>query len=179
MNNRPETISQNLKVFLSDRQKLHVAEALAQTLHEKQELEDHKKAATHEMAERLEGMENSIKKSARLLSQGYDFQWVECRVLYNTPQPGEKQLIRLDTGEEVRIEEMTFEEAQENLPLTEPTPAAPPEAAAVPPEEPLSLTPTPEAAAQPLKGPAAGPNPRELLKPPGNAGSGANGLVLA
>ena len=81
-------------------------------------MEDDKKQKNHEFAERIDGLNNKIRKDRTILVQGYEYKWIPCRVLYNFPKDGEKTLVRQDTGEEVRIEDMTFAECQEALALT-------------------------------------------------------------
>jgi hypothetical protein len=122
---RPEFVDQNLKCLLSDVQKIRTAEALARSLQERETLEEEKKAQAHELAERMDGINKSIKKGSITLQNGYEYRWISCKVLYNDPKPGEKTLVRMDTGEVVRVEDMSFAECQETLPLAKPEPDAP------------------------------------------------------
>jgi len=117
---RPDFVDQNLKCLLSDVQKIRTAEALARSLQERETLEEEKKAQAHELAERMDGINKSIKKAFITLQNGYEYRWISCKVLYNDPKPGEKTLVRMDTGEVVRVEDMSFAECQETLPLAKP-----------------------------------------------------------
>lgn len=115
--NRPETIDQNLRCALTDHDKIRIADHLARTLQELEQVNDELDGIKADFKGRIEGLEKSSKKSRQILVQGFEFKWVTCKVLYNDPKNGDKTLIRLDTGEVVRIEEMNYGECQENLPL--------------------------------------------------------------
>lgn len=118
MQNRPDFVDQNLKSTLTDVQKIRLAEALARSLQDVEILKDENKKRAHEFAERMDGLNQSIKKSFITLQNGYEYKWISCKILYNDPKPGEKTLMRMDTGELVRVEDMSFAECQETLPLT-------------------------------------------------------------
>ncbi len=117
MMNRPETIQQNLRCPLTDPEKIRLGEGLARLLEEMGEVEDEQKATATKFKAQLEGIDSAVTKTRKILSAGYEYRWIDCRVLYNKPASRQKTLIRLDTGEEVRIEDMSEEECQENLPL--------------------------------------------------------------
>jgi hypothetical protein len=122
---RPDFVDQNLKCLLTDVQKIRTAEALARSLQDRETLEEEKKQQAHEFAERMDGMNKSIKKAFITLQNGYEYRWISCKVLYNDPKAGEKTLVRIDTGEVVRVEDMSFAECQETLPLAKPESDAP------------------------------------------------------
>ncbi len=115
--NRPDFVDQNLKCVLTDAHKIRTAEALARSLQDRETLEEEKKKQLHQFAERMDGLNESIKKAFIVLQNGYEYKWTACKVLYNDPKIGEKTLVRMDTGEVVRVEDMSFAECQESLPL--------------------------------------------------------------
>jgi hypothetical protein len=64
-----------------------------------------------------EGLNSDIATLSRHVTDGYDFRMVDCRIVYNQPITGKKEISRIDTGELVRTDNMTDEERQEELPL--------------------------------------------------------------
>jgi hypothetical protein len=117
MMNRPETISQSLRCPLTDQEKIRFGEGLARLLEEMGEVEDEQKASAAKFKGQLEGIDGAVTKARKILSAGYEYRWIDCKVLYNKPASRQKTIVRLDTGEEVRIEDMSEAECQENLPL--------------------------------------------------------------
>ncbi|MGH9501686.1 MAG: hypothetical protein ACRD20_02420 [Terriglobales bacterium] len=112
---RPATVSQSLRCPLTDQEKIRFGEGLARLLEEYGEVEDEKTAVNAKFKAQLEGIEAASTKARKVLSAGYEYRWIDCRVLYNDPASRQKTLVRLDTGEVVRIEDMSEEECQENL----------------------------------------------------------------
>ncbi len=117
MMNRPDTVSQNLRCPLTDPEKIRLGEGLARLLEEMGEVEDEQKATATKFKAQLEGIDSAVTKTRKILSAGYEYRWIDCRVLYHKPATRQKTIVRLDTGEEVRIEDMNEDECQENLPL--------------------------------------------------------------
>lgn len=118
MTNRPEQVPQSLRCPLNEQEKVGFGESLARFLEDLEELEDQKVATAASIKAQIEGTQKAITKARKILSAGYEYRWITCKVLYNDPTPRQKTIVRLDTGEQVRIEDMTDEECQENLPLT-------------------------------------------------------------
>jgi len=54
------------------------------------------------------------------LATGYESIEVEVVAMMDTPQPGQKTIIRADTSEKVRVEPMTARERQSSFGFTEP-----------------------------------------------------------
>lgn len=109
------------------------------------EVEDEKTATVAQFKAQLEGIEKAVTKSRKVLSAGYGYRWVDCKVLYHTPLSRRRTIVRLDTGEEVRIEDMSEDECQDKLPRGETgnlANLASSESAAAPP---LTLEPDPPA----------------------------------
>lgn len=126
MTNRPEHVPQSLRCPLNEQEKIGFGESLARFLEDLEELEDQKVATAASIKAQIEGTQKAVTKARKILSAGYEYRWITCKVLYNDPTPRQKTIVRLDTGEQVRIEDMTDDECQENLPLTVVEPAAEP-----------------------------------------------------
>src|SRR5580704_3954710 len=107
MINRPETLSQSLRCPLTDQEKIRFGEGLARLLEEMGEVEDEQKASAAKFKAQLEGIEGAVTKTRKILSAGYEYRWIDCKVLYHKPATRQKTLVRLDTGEVVREEDMS------------------------------------------------------------------------
>lgn len=118
MSNRPETVPQSLRCPLNEQEKVSFGESLARFLEDLEDLEEQKVATAATIKAQIEGTQKAITKARKILSAGYEYRWITCKVLYNAPSNRQKTILRLDTGEEVRVEDMTDDECQENLPLT-------------------------------------------------------------
>lgn len=53
------------------------------------------------------------------INNGYEMREVECMTLMETPRPGMKRIIRIDTNEAIRDEAMTAAEMQRSFGFTE------------------------------------------------------------
>jgi hypothetical protein len=88
------------------------------------EAEESKKAVVAQFGERIASLRADTSSLARKFNSGYEYRNIECKVLYHEPSPAQKGIMRLDTGEVVKVQAMTFNELQEILPFTEePLPA--------------------------------------------------------
>ena len=67
----------------------------------------------------IEGLEAAIETLSKALTSGYEYRPVTCTVLFDSPKAGAKTTIRMDTMEEVSIDQMTPAEMQSELPLTD------------------------------------------------------------
>jgi hypothetical protein len=73
-----------------------------------------KEAAAHFAAKHKAIESNCFELSAKL-TNGYEMRQFEVMVMLDTPRPGWKRIIRVDSNEAVRDEPMTFAEMQRNL----------------------------------------------------------------
>lgn len=76
-----------------------------------------KKAADAEFKEQVEQYSGTMTQCSIVLQRGWRYKKTAVKVLWNSPKQGEKTIVRLDTGEEVRVQPMTLEERQEELDL--------------------------------------------------------------
>jgi hypothetical protein len=117
---RPTT-SKREKHFLpclltSDEEKAKGRELAA--LHTRlQVLESQKKAFNDEIKSKVAGTEANISTISQQISTGIEHRDVNCFWQYDRPTLGDKTLIREDTMEIVRIEEMTDDDKQAELDL--------------------------------------------------------------
>lgn len=113
--NIDETRTERLRTDLSQEvinemgRKLARAHAdLEQNEAERKQAMDGFKAARTALVKQIDDLSDSI-------NQGYEESEVECCITFNEPAPGKKLVWRRDTGEEVRIEDMTETERQGHL----------------------------------------------------------------
>jgi hypothetical protein len=95
------------------------AEALANATVELQELREQKRNVVAEFGELIKEVEGR----ARALSKAYrskgENRFVECAVLLDTPERSKKTIVRMDLNQTVRVENMTDDDRQDELPLAE------------------------------------------------------------
>jgi hypothetical protein len=68
---------------------------------------------------KLSGLYDDVISISKKMKQGFEERSIPCEVKFNTPHNGKKSTIRTDTGETVAVENMTAEEFQEELELTD------------------------------------------------------------
>ncbi|MGH7486322.1 MAG: hypothetical protein ACREMY_12095 [bacterium] len=100
-------------------ERLDLAEQLARAAQSSQDLDDQKKANDAEYKEASEAVKLALKRLTRKLTQGNEMRNVNCKWLLEFPTSREKTLVRLDTGEQVRVMPMQDHDFQEELPITE------------------------------------------------------------
>lgn len=91
--------------------------ALNQTVFE---LEADKKTRLAEFSARLKEFEQQIQITAGKISSGVDTEQVEVMHLMDTPAPGRKSILRLDTNAVLRVEDMSPQEQQHSFGFEEP-----------------------------------------------------------
>ena len=116
--------SEHLEVRFTDAEKLEMGRDVARLNQEKRRLDQKLGEIKKQLTGEIAAKETEIDRLMDLLSNGYEYRQVECRVDLDTPKPGQASVIRLDTEEVVRVRRMNDEELQIQLPLEE----APPEA---------------------------------------------------
>ena len=82
-------------------------------------LENDKKAIVSEFGSKINYSKAIISRLSNNISNGYDYRDIECEIRLHFPEVGRKAIIRLDTGEIVRIDEMSKKEMQEEMKFSE------------------------------------------------------------
>src|SRR5579859_1706146 len=96
-----------LKCFFTDQERAELSERLCRAIAAKLEAEDEFKAIKMQFKERIEGHQSEINRVGRRLNFGYEHRNVVCDVLYDTPEPRKKTIVRTDVpGEIVRVQSM-------------------------------------------------------------------------
>lgn len=80
-------------------------------------LEQRKKQLNDEIKSQVASAEAEIATLSQQIGSGIEHRDVPCYWRYDTPQPGDKTLIREDTGGIVRIEEMNDDDRQSEMDL--------------------------------------------------------------
>ena len=104
-----------LKYSFSEAEIKELAKKLAYETRTLEELEDQKKSVVSDFSNKITRVKASLSGLANNINNGYDFRNIDCEVLLNSPEAGQKSIVRLDTGEIVRVEDMTQNEKQEKL----------------------------------------------------------------
>ncbi len=150
-----------VKVVFTDAEVADFARGLAQANRKRSSIEQQKKEVDTQLKAEIEAENTNIKRLSDHISNGHEYRNVECRVDLDVPEDGKKSIIRLDTGEVVKVLPMTDMDRQMRLELRTAEEAAAiaanPSAvveAAPGAEIPATDPPTPEVIPEP---PAAGP----------------------
>lgn len=118
-------IRRQLRCVLTGRELLEAGKRSAELTREICALEEDKARVSKDFAARIASREADRSILTDKITSGYEFRDVTCRVDLNSPKVGVKTIVRLDTAEDVAVEQMTPDELQEKLPLEETTPAPP------------------------------------------------------
>jgi hypothetical protein len=110
-------VAEYLKYEFSEEETRDNAKSLARTSQQLSELELKKKQMMADIKSEIDDANAYAARLARWVNDEYDFRNVECEVTFDTPSPGWKTIVRLDTGESVKEARMTSEEMQQALPL--------------------------------------------------------------
>ncbi|HZF23984.1 MAG TPA: hypothetical protein VE030_11035 [Burkholderiales bacterium] len=88
-------------------------------------LEDQKANTVAALAAAIKSAKSRVVELTTKINNGYEMREVECLAILETPRPGMKRIIRLDTNEMVREEAMTVNEMQSGFGFIAPGPEAP------------------------------------------------------
>lgn len=101
-----QIITRDLRYQYDEKEHVRLAEDLAhQILARDQAVRLFEVAkAAHKAA--VENFESCIRDLSRKLSDGWEIRDVPCRLLPNEPAPGQRTIIRVDTGEVIAVENM-------------------------------------------------------------------------
>ena len=119
------TIKLELKCIIPEDRRNELARELSRYLQDRTQIEEDKKARMSEFSAQLKLVIAKINDLSGKVNSGTEFREVECEVLYNLPDNGDKTILRTDTDpyEIVRVEEMTEGEKQLEMFEDEPEPS--------------------------------------------------------
>lgn len=78
-------------------------------------VESDRKRVADDFKAKLSALDAEIGSLAGKIECGYEYRNVDCVATLGVPRPGKKRVVRLDTNEEVGVEDMTPEEMQRDL----------------------------------------------------------------
>lgn len=96
-----------------------LGESLARESQTVFDLREQKASVAAEFAGKIKTGEGRLGELTTKINNGYELREVECLVLLETPRPGLKRIVRIDTNEMVREEAMTMQEMQGNFGFAE------------------------------------------------------------
>jgi hypothetical protein len=106
------TYTEYLKCDLTDAEIADTARELARANARRQAVEQQKKEVDSQLKSEIEAANTVISRLSTLINTGHEYRNIECRVELDTPEPGQKRVVRLDTGEEVSVKRMTDADRQ-------------------------------------------------------------------
>lgn len=106
---------ESLRVQLTDEELLEHGKAAAKLSQELSAAEEEEKQVKADYKARKERIDANMRHHNRMVCNGYEYRQVECSVLMNTPRAGTKTIVRNDTGENVRTENMSAADTQSVL----------------------------------------------------------------
>lgn len=120
MAKKPPTIEKRkivrfLKCQLTPTEILEAGRQQAGKYSEHVRVESDRKRVADDFKAKLSALEAEIGSLAGKIECGYEYRNVPCEAQLGTPEPGKKRILRLDTLEEVAVEDMTAEEMQRDL----------------------------------------------------------------
>jgi hypothetical protein len=117
---RPDTITLSIFEKYTPEEMAGTAEKLVQALTDQETAESEKKISDAAFKERINKHAADAALHAKTYNKGGEQAQIGCDIRYDTPEPGKKSYIRMDTSEVVEVHEMNWEEKQETIqfPLT-------------------------------------------------------------
>jgi hypothetical protein len=106
------TYTEYLKCDLTDAEIADTARELARANARRQAVEQQKKEVDSQLKSEIEAANTVISRLSTLINTGHEYRNIDCRVELDTPEPGQKRVVRLDTGEEVSVKRMTDADRQ-------------------------------------------------------------------
>ncbi len=101
-----------LKCDYTKDEMLEMGHDLSRASQSRRSLEQQKKQIDAQLKGQIEEQNTAIERLSNAIFNGCEWRNVECRVELDTPSTGRKRIVRIDTGEEVRIILMTDEDRQ-------------------------------------------------------------------
>lgn len=114
---RPTHKDESLRYDFTQAELLQLGKQIAGEVEAADTCERDKKVFDANIKEEIEKHLGEVARLAPLIRNGYQYRWITCSVAYNDPEPGQKSLYRLDTGELVKTAPMSDAERQEELPM--------------------------------------------------------------
>jgi hypothetical protein len=90
---------------------------LARVATEHRNIDNERKAIASEFKAKLDGKSAEIEMISSHINSGFQHKYVDCKCVYNDPQPGFKTTYRHDSGEIVKTESMSPDELQVVIPF--------------------------------------------------------------
>ena len=106
---------ESIKYTFSNDEIRELGEGLARENQTVYDLRDQKKNLTAGITAQIKAAEKRAADLTMKVNNGYELREVECLVLMETPRPGMKRIVRIDTNETVRDEAMTAQEMQSSF----------------------------------------------------------------
>jgi hypothetical protein len=113
-------VFESVKYNFSDAELQELGAQLAREAQGVFDLEEQKKSEAAAKSAQLKEANGRVAGLTTKINNGYELREVECLVLLETPRPGLKQIVRIDTNEVLRVEPMTKAEMQSNFGFQEP-----------------------------------------------------------
>lgn len=113
----PAQYTEYLKCDFSDAEIADRAKELATANRRRTSIEQQKKEIDSDLKSQIEAENSKIQRLSEQIGMGYEYRNVECSVEIDTPSIDRKRIVRLDTGEEVKVVSMTAEDKQASLDL--------------------------------------------------------------
>lgn len=105
------TLQKELKLYLpiplTEKQKAELGERMSKVELQINSLESQKKNTAAAFTDEIKELESELYGLAKKFENNTDQVEVDCRVEFNTPEPGKKTIIRLDTNSIARVEDMS------------------------------------------------------------------------
>lgn len=115
---KERSIKMRLKHQLTTEEKRELAESMADNQAKLEELEDEKKAVASDYKSRIETVQGEIRRESNTYRQGWELRDIQCSEIQDFDK-GIVTVVRLDTGEEVKVRPMTHDERTLELPFEE------------------------------------------------------------
>lgn len=109
----------NCRYKFNDPELLAIGKELVEHNAELTALELDKKRVMGDFTARITAKESHVSIAANKIQSGYEWRDLPCTIHFHSPKAGKKTTLRDDTGELVATEDMTPEELQQDLPMSE------------------------------------------------------------
>jgi hypothetical protein len=107
---RPQTTTRRLSRKLESEQLLAIGKEMSDKISENEQIETAKKRVTP--------LREELTLLGSKYNSGFEDVELECNIVYNSPEAGQKTVIRPDTGETIEVVSMSPEDLQEDLDFT-------------------------------------------------------------
>lgn len=108
-------VKEYLRYQFTEEETKEIAKNLALSVTSKTRAEEEQKSAQAQFKQRIEIEITQIQRLSNNINMGWEMREIECVVEFHKPRQGVKRIIRLDTGEIVREQQMSGGELQEKL----------------------------------------------------------------